>query len=133
MLSQCRHSALRQQLLVAQGVVIVANTANVGYCSPQMQGAQALIRAYRPVANFQIPQPRAFFPLTGGNLYSVTIPAVQGHASGISWVRDGMFESAVRCSKVGCPLRNNTQGLPLASSACLRPVYPTIGVIAVLI
>lgn len=83
-----------------QGVVITANTANVGYCSPQMRGAAALIRAYRPVSSFKIPQPRAFFPLTGGNLYSVSLPALGGSATGISWEQDEKFESVLRCKKV---------------------------------
>lgn len=74
--------------------------ANIGYCSPRMQGGAALIRAYRPVSHFQIPQPKAFFPLTGGNLFSVTLPAMQGQTFGISWMKDDMFESVLHCQKV---------------------------------
>lgn len=91
-----------------QGVVIVEDVANVGYCSQQMQGWRQLIRAYRPVVRYALPEPTDFFPLTGNSLASVTLPAKGGQAAGASWVADDDFESVLTCSKA----RLITQPLP---------------------
>lgn len=80
--------------------MVEAFVANVGYCYPNAPGWQMLVRAFRQVASYRIPQPVAFFPLTGGSLSSATLPTLKGRSAGVNWVPDSTFGFVLECSKV---------------------------------
>jgi hypothetical protein len=66
-------------------------------------GLPSEISASLPVQSAQTSIPLAYFPLTGGDLESLLLPAYNGSLNGTpqpSWVQDSIFASVINCSRV---------------------------------
>jgi len=65
-----------------------------GVCVESPQGG-----IYLPSPNRDIPVPKAYFPLTGGNVSSWPEPKYSGVARGVTWVDDDSFGSVLQCEE----------------------------------
>jgi hypothetical protein len=80
----------------------VAPLLGAGFCTPRPAGTTFGVFNFLAAAGAA--QPLAYFPLTGGDLSSATIPEVDGEALGdavLVWQPDPQFEMVPVCRRVG--------------------------------
>ena len=76
--------------------------AGAGFCARRPAGTT--FGVFPALAHAAAPQPLAYFPLTGGNLDSLTLPAYAGSGLGmepLTWADDAMFGTVPVCNRVG--------------------------------
>lgn len=95
----CVHLKYAINFLQENLTEIVEPLQGSGFCSQRPDGTT--FGVFPTLEKENAPQPLAYFPLTGGNIDSLTLPSYQGTILGSSspaWMNDSMFGSVAVCN-----------------------------------